>query len=61
MNPNDIEKVAIARYTMGSELIRDLGEALNILAIHGDDCLYAIHSSIRGAAYQKYLESKNNE
>lgn len=58
MNPNDIEKKAIEKYTTGTELIKDLDEALNILSIHGEKCEKAIDSSIREQAFKDYRKTK---
>lgn len=58
MNPSDIEKEAIEKYTTGTELIKDLDEALNILSIHGEKCEKAIDSSIREQAFKAYRKSK---
>jgi len=60
MKPSDIEKEAIERYTDGNMLITDLGQALNILSIHGEKCEKAIDPSIRAEAYKAYIASKNN-
>ncbi|PKG84375.1 hypothetical protein CXF85_08610 [Colwellia sp. 75C3] len=60
MKPSDIEKEAIEKYTMGNVLITDLGEALNILSIHGEKCEKAIDISIRAEACKAYIASKNN-
>jgi hypothetical protein len=58
MNLSDVEKEAIEKYTTGTELIKDLDEARNILAIHGEKCEKAIDSSIREQAVDDYRISK---
>jgi hypothetical protein len=58
MNLSDVEKEAIEKYTAGTELIKDLDEARNILAIHGKKCEKAIDSSIREQAVDAYRKSK---
>ena len=58
MNLSDVEKDAIEKYTTGTELIKDIDEALNILAIHGEKCEKAIDSSIREQAFEAYRKLK---
>jgi len=54
MSLSDIEKKVIEKYTMGTELVTDVDEAVNMLRIHGEECEKAIHSSIREKAYRDY-------
>jgi hypothetical protein len=53
MNPSDIERKSIEKYTSGTELITNLREALSLIAIHGVKCEKAIDISIREQAYKK--------
>lgn len=54
MNLSKDEIQAVEKYTTNDQQIKDLGEAENILSIHGEKCKYAIHKSIRENALSKY-------
>ncbi|WP_339891229.1 hypothetical protein [uncultured Alteromonas sp.] len=54
MNLSKDEIQAVEKYTTNDQQIKDLGEAENILSIHGEKCKYAIHKSIREDALSKY-------
>ncbi|MDP3119779.1 MAG: hypothetical protein Q8N01_05145 [Sulfuricurvum sp.] len=60
---SDIEKKLIDKYGTGRESIKDLGEALNLLNIYGEECELCIHKSIKAQVYKEFkskLEEKIN-
>ena len=55
---NEIEKKLIDKYGFERESIKDPGEALGLLRIHGEGFELCIHQSIREQVYKEFKKPK---
>lgn len=55
----EIEKKLIEKFGTRRESITDIGEALNLLSVYGEECELCIHQSIREKAYNQFKDQKN--